>query len=76
MCSEDHPISYEPPAGESEQYSMVWPSYPVENGMDVRDGHVNKDVNEEDPAPNKLVPASCIETGVSESHCMIDSMSR
>ena len=66
MCSEDHTISYEPPAGESEQYSMVWTSYPVENGMDVRDGHVNKDVNEEDPAPNKLVPVSCIEAGVSE----------
>ena len=57
---------------------MVWPSYPVEDGMDARDGHdiVNKDVNEEDPAPNKLVPASCIEAGVSESHCMIDAMSR
>ena len=53
------------PAGESEQYSMVWQSYPVKNGVDARDGHVNRDVNAEDPAPNKLlVPASCIEAGV------------
>ena len=30
--------------------------------MDVHDGHVNKDVNEEDPwtAPNKPVPASWV----------------
>ena len=55
---------------------MVWTSYPVEDGVDLRDEHVDKDVNEEDPAPNKLVPASCIEAGVSESHCMIGSVSR
>ena len=54
MCTEDHLVSYEPPAGESEQYSMVWPSYPVKDGMDLRDGHmhVDKDVYEEYPAPN------------------------
>ena len=55
---------------------MVWPSYPVKDGVDVRDGHVDKDVNEEDPAPNKLLPASWVEARVSESHCMIDAMSR
>ena len=31
---------------------MVWPSYPVKDGMDLRDGHVDKDVYEEYPAPN------------------------
>ena len=52
MCTEESAKTTLSRTGsqDREQCNMVWTSYPVEDGMDVRDGHVDKDVNEDDPA--------------------------